>query len=179
MTDHAKAVDVKRGARRRGDHPSFLSRWQRDETNRASQVAIGWNETYVKYFDHISTIDISHVAPYRQRHRCECTLYMRSVDPNPQAGPLCAREQYKPSAHALVSLQQDQGKGVPRIPLPLRTRQRNTLDPTVQQHLEWLSFNWKQHFSSSSSSTWTDSATWWSSPLGPPVARMATRRVAR
>ena len=106
----------------------------------------------------------SHVAPYRQRHRYESTLCMRSVDPNRQAGPLCPREHYRPSAHALVSLQRDQGKGVPQIPLQLRTRQHNTLDPTVQQHLACLSFNWQQHFPSSSSSTWTDSSTWWSSP---------------
>ena len=45
----------------------------------------------------------------------------------------------------------------------LRTRQRDTLDPAVQQHLEWLSLNWKTYFSSSSSSTWTESPTWWSS----------------
>ena len=39
----------------------------------------------------------------------------------------------------------------------------NTLDHAAQQHLEWLSFNWKTYFSSSSSSTWTESPTWWSS----------------
>ena len=44
---------------------------------------------------------------------------------------------------------------VPHIPLYLWTRQKNTLDPEVQQHLEWLSFNWKTYVSSSSSPTWT------------------------
>ena len=34
--DHAKAVDAKRGAKKRGDHPSQLSRWQNDEKHRAS-----------------------------------------------------------------------------------------------------------------------------------------------
>ena len=43
----------------------------------------------------------------------------------------------------LVSLQRAQGKGVHHIPVHLRTRQNNTLDPAVQQHLERLSFNWK------------------------------------
>ena len=62
-----------------------------------------------------------------------------------------------------VSLQRAQGKGVPHIPIKLRTRQNDTLDPAVQQHLEWLSFNWPTYFSSSSSSTWTGSPTWWSS----------------
>ena len=55
-----------------------------------------------------------HEAPHRQRHRYESMLFMRSVGPNPQAGPLWKREEYKPSANALVSLQQDQGKGVPQ-----------------------------------------------------------------
>ena len=90
----------------------------------------------VKYLDYISTIDISHEARYRQRHRYDSVLFMRSVDPNPQAGPLCNRKDFKPSADALASLQRDQGKSVPQIPLHLRTRQRNTLDPTVQEHLE-------------------------------------------
>ena len=91
------------------------------------------------------------------------TVYMRGVDSNKQAGPLCQRPDYKSSANALVSLQRAQGKGVPQIPMHLRTRQNNTLDPAVQQHSEWFSYNWKTHFSSSSSSTWTESPTWWSS----------------
>ena len=45
----------------------------------------------------------------------------------------------------------------------LRTKQRDTLDTAVRRHLEWLSFNWKTYFSSSSSSTWSESPTWWSS----------------
>ena len=80
----------------------------------ASQVVIGWTETYVKCLDCISTIDVKHEALYRQRHRYESTLFMRSLDPNPQAGPSLKREDYKPSANALVSLQRDQGKGVPQ-----------------------------------------------------------------
>ena len=122
-------------------------------------MAIGWTETYVKFLD--STVDINHEGSYRQRHRCASTLFMRSVDPNPQAQPLCKREDYRPSADALVSLQRDQSKGVPQIPLHLRTRQHDTLDAAVQQRLEWLSFTWQQHFSSSS--TWTESSRWWSS----------------
>ena len=45
----------------------------------------------------------------------------------------------------------------------LEDKTKNTLDPAVQQHLEWLSLNWKTHFASSSSSTWTESPLWWSS----------------
>ena len=90
-------------------------------------------------------------APHRQRLRYESTLYMRSVDSNKQAGLLCQRPDHKSSTDALVSLQRAQSKGVPHIPMHLKTRQSNTLDPAVQQHLEWLTFNWKTYFSSSSS----------------------------
>ena len=179
--DHAKAVDVKRGVRRRGRHTSVLSRWQNDETYRASQLAIGWTETYVKYLDYISTVDIKYEACCRQRHRYESTLFMRSLDPHPQAGPLWKREDFQPSANAFVSFQRDQGKGVPQIPLHLWTRQRNTLDPAVRQHLAWLSFNWQRHFSSSSSSTWTEKLNTVELPTlerFSTVERVATRRMA-
>ena len=139
--DHAEAVDAKRGAKTRGNHPSILSRWQKDETNRASQVAIGWTETYVKYLDYISTVDIKHEALHRPRHRYENMIFTRSDDPNPQAGSLWKIQDYKTSTGALMCLQQEQGKGVPPIPILMRTRQRNALDPPIQQNLEWLSHN--------------------------------------
>ena len=137
-----------------------MDRWQNDEVYRESQLVHGWTDEWVKYLDCISEIDISHNALYRQRLRYENTVYMRGVDSNKQAGPLCQRPEYESSADALVSLQRARGKGVPQIPIHLRTRQRDTLDPAVQQHLEWLIFNWKR---SSSPSTGTESPTWWSS----------------
>ena len=124
--DHAKAVD----------HPPTLSRWQNDEIFRASQVAIGWTETYVKYFDYLTAVDIKHDAPHRQRNRYENMIFMRSDDPDSQAGPLWKREDYKTSTSALMCLQQEQGKGMPHIPMPMRTRQHNTLDRRIQQNLE-------------------------------------------
>ena len=72
---------------------------------------------------------------------------MRGVDSNEQERPLCQRPVKKSSKDALVSLQRAQDKGVLHFPMHLRTRQNNTLDPAVQQHLEWLSFNWKKYFS--------------------------------
>ena len=145
--DHAKAADAQRGAKKPGDHPSILSRWQNDEIYRASQVAIGWTETYVKYLDNLTTVDIKHDAPHRQRFRCENMILMRSDDPNSQAVQLWEREDYKTSTSALMCLQQVQGKGMPHIPMHMTTRQHNTLDPTIQQKLEWLSQNWQTQFS--------------------------------
>ena len=91
---------------------------------------------------------------------------MRSDDPNPQAGPLWKREDYKTSTSALMCVQQEQGKGVPHIPMHMSTRQHNTLDQTIQQNLEWLSQHWQTYFStptSSSSSSWSQNSTWWTS----------------
>ena len=177
---HQKAMDAKRGVLKRGKYTSILDRWQKDEVHRASHLVHGWTDEWVKYRDYISKIDIRHDPPYRQRQPYESTVYVRGVDSNKQAGPLCQRPDYKSSANALVSLQRAQGKGVPHIPIKLRTRQNDTLDPAVQQHLEWLSINWPTYCSSSSSSTWTEK------PkvveffiLGPSVARAALSRVAR
>ena len=92
--DHQKAMDAKRGVLKRGKYTSLLDRWQNDEVYRESQLVHGWTEEWVKYFDCISKIDISHDAPYRQPLRCESTVYMRSVDSNIQAGPLCQRPDF-------------------------------------------------------------------------------------
>ena len=138
QTDHAKAMDARRGATKHSrKFTTTLDRWQNVEIYRDSQLVHGWTEEYVKYLDYISQIDISYEALYKQRNRHENTLFMRGVGSNKQAGPLCQRPDYKSSAYALVSIQREQVK--------------------------ILSFNWKTHFSSSSSSTWTESPTWWRS----------------
>ena len=88
--DHHKAMDA-RGELKRGKHTSLLDRWQNDEVHRASQVAIGWTQTFVEYLDYISEIDMSSIAPFRQRVRCNNTICMRGVDTNKRSGPLCQR----------------------------------------------------------------------------------------
>ena len=64
----------------------------------------------VKCLDYSSIVDIKHDTLHRQSY--ESMLFLRSVDSNLQAAPLWKREDYKPSADALVSFQQDQVKGV-------------------------------------------------------------------
>ena len=171
--EHHKAMDAKRGVLKRGKYISIWDLWQKNEVHRECQLVHGWTDEWIKYLEYISEIDISHNAPHRQRLRYESTVYMRGVDSNKQAGPLCQRPDYKSSANALVILQRAQGKGVPHIPIKERTRQDNTLDPEVQKHLEWLSFNWPTYFSSSSSSTWKENFKKAS------MARLALSRVAR
>ena len=78
--DHWKAIDAKQGARKRNDHPSILTRWQNDEQYRTSQLSIGLTETCCWYLDYLTTVDISHHAPYRQRSRYESTITMKSRD---------------------------------------------------------------------------------------------------
>ena len=143
---HFKAMDAKRGATKIREYTSIMGRWQHNENFRASQWAQGSIETWVKYLDFISEIDISHNAPYRQRQRYESTLHMRGVDSKKQGGRLCQLPDYRPSADVLVSLQQNQGKGVRPVPLHLRTRQHNTLDPAVKQHFRIVEFQLEDVF---------------------------------
>ena len=122
QTDHAKAMDTRRGATKNSHKITYILDWQNDEIYRASQLVHGWTEEYVKYFDYISQIDISYEAPYKQKIIYGSALFMRGVHSNKQAGPLCQRPDNKSSANALVSIQREQGKVVPHIPMHLRTR---------------------------------------------------------
>ena len=45
--DHQKAIDAKRGARRRGKYTSILDRWKKDEVFRASKLVHGWTDEWV------------------------------------------------------------------------------------------------------------------------------------
>ena len=84
-------------------------------------MAIRWTETYVKYLDYI-TVDIKHDAPHRQRNLSANMIFMRSDDPNPNAGLLWKKEDYKTSTSALMCLQQEEGNGVPHIPIQMTTK---------------------------------------------------------
>ena len=90
-----------------------------------------------RYLDYLTTIGISHKAPYHQRGRYENTITMKSSDPNHQPGPMWKREDYRATTKALVTHFAEQGRNP--IPKPLRTRQRNTMGPDfgmAQRELE-------------------------------------------
>ena len=99
-------------------------RWQNDEVFRESQLAHGCTEEWVKYIDYISKIDISHDAPYRQRLRYENTVYMRGVDSNKQAGPLCHGLIVNHQQMLLSAFNELKAKGISHVPMHLRTRQK-------------------------------------------------------
>ena len=44
--------------------------------------AIGWNDAFVRYLDHIVQIDISHEAPAEQRGRYSNLVYLRGMEEN-------------------------------------------------------------------------------------------------
>ena len=124
-----------------------------------------------RYLDYIGHFDISHNAPSWQRERYVNLIHLRSLDSNKQAGPFWERPVNK-ETRAFASLQKVAGQGVPCIPVDLRFRQNNKLDPAVQEYLERLSFYQAEHFATppnserqqpSLSSSWSPSPTWWSS----------------
>ena len=69
QTDHAKAMDARRGAPKNSRQFIYtLDWWHNDEIYRASELVHSWTEEYVKYLEYISQIDISYEAPYKQRN---------------------------------------------------------------------------------------------------------------
>ena len=139
---------------------------------RTSQLAHNWTDAWVRSSAFIVHFDISHNAPSSQSERQANLIHLRSLDSNKQAGPLWERSGSQEAKRVLPSLQTAERQGVHHIPVDIRTRQNNTLDPAVQEYLDWLSFHWAEHFAEpqnserqqpSSSSSWSPSPTRWSS----------------
>ena len=127
-TDHAKTMDARRGATK-NSRKFYLKTGSMAERRDLPSFSIG--ARWVNYLDYISKVDISYDVPYNQRNRYENSLFMRGVDSHKQAGPRCQRPDKKSSANALVSIQREEGKRVPHIPMNVRTKQRDTLDPAT------------------------------------------------
>ena len=96
-----------------------------------------------------------------QRNRYENTITMKSSDPNLQSGPMCPREDCRATTKVLLRLREEQGGSDTYVPKDKRSRQIIiTLDPELQQRLEWLSLIGRNASpTSSSSSSWSQS--WW------------------
>ena len=122
-----------------------------------------------KFID-LTTIDISHEAPYHQRNRYENTITMQSNDPNSQSGPMKNREMIQGSYESADVTHHGENKDE-QI---LLSRRRNgpgnatRLIQQIQEYLIWLSENWRTNSlstttsSSSSSSTRTQNRqNWW------------------
>ena len=70
-----------------------LARRMSDERHRNSLLTIGW-ETFCRFLDYLTTVDITHYATHHQRKRYESTVTMKCNDPNLQSGPIRNREDY-------------------------------------------------------------------------------------
>ena len=116
-------------------------------------------EEYCRYLDYFTTIDISHTAPWQQRHRFDSTIRLVCKDDDRQAGPMRARRDFKPITIILTSLRQEQGRQHSFIPKNERVRQR-PCDEALRPELEWQSQNWKTCWSQPSSSS-SSSQQWW------------------
>ena len=145
------------------ENPSILARWMSDERYRNSQLAVGWTETYCRYLDYFTTVDITHYAPHHQRKQYESTITMKCNDPNLQSGAMRIRDDHRTTTKLVLGLREEEGRTNTYIPKTQRTKQKNTLHPELQQRVEWLSQQWEEYLSqvtsSSSSSSWTQN--WW------------------
>ena len=155
--DHGQAMDARRGARRKG-HDSIVIRWQEDEKYRHFQKVHGWTKEFGRYLDHLTTIDISDTAPWRQRHRNESTITLVCNDDDRQAEPMRARRDFKSTTRTLTNLRQEQGRQYSFIPKNERARQR-PFDEALRAELEWQLQNWKTYWSELSFSS--SSQQWW------------------
>ena len=90
--DHWKARDPKRGATRH-KHDSIELRWKRADKYRASQTFHRWPGEYSRYIDHLTTIDISFVATWKQRSRNE-NSHSLDVNGGPQPDPMRGRNDF-------------------------------------------------------------------------------------
>ena len=50
-----------------------------------------WTEEYSRYLDHLTTVDISYVATWKQRSKCENSLVL-GVNDGPHPGPMTRRD---------------------------------------------------------------------------------------
>ena len=114
--DHWKATDARRGAWKHKED-SIVIRWQEDEKYRNSLQAHGWTEEYCRHLHCLTTIDISHTAPWHQRHRYESTITLVCNDDD-------RRWEHEKIPNPLRKCSQifDKKKGE-RIPLFRRTRE--------------------------------------------------------
>ena len=88
-----------------GTFANIWDQWENDMEIRKSQKAIGWNDEFVRYLDHIVQIDISHDAPAEQRGRYSNLVNRRGIEANMQGMPFIKRPVYKEAKIAITEVQ--------------------------------------------------------------------------
>ena len=109
-----------------------------DERYRNSQLALGWTETYLAVTWIISLRSISRTILVINDYDMRALFTMKCSDPTFQLGPMRNRKDYHETTKLLMKLREEQGRTSTYIPISQRTREKNTLDPDVQQKLERL-----------------------------------------
>ena len=74
-----------------------------------------WLGEYYRYLDNLALIDMSYVATWKERSRCENSFVFKLNDgPHPER--IASREDFPPAARAFGALQRQQGRVNPHIP---------------------------------------------------------------
>ena len=78
----------------------------------------------IQNLDYLTTIVISYIATWHQRHRYESTITLVCNEEDRQAGLMNARTDFGPNTRILASLRQEQGRQNFFIPKNEKMRQR-------------------------------------------------------
>ena len=160
---HHKTKDALHGCSKgKRQYASIWDRWQRDETDKESQLVHEWSDAWVRYLDHIAKN--RHLPKKRRTYKgIDMTIYLRvstkiskrhHYQKDQDTKMLTCTSQYDKIAEVLLSQKLK------------KQRLRNQLDPSMQRNLAWLSTHWAEYFAKeqplpASSSSWTPSSSWW------------------
>ena len=109
-----------------------------------SQEAIGWNDAFARYLEHIVQIDISHEAPAEQRGRYNNLVHLRGIQESLQGMPLIKWPGYHEAKLAITEVWWQSGRAMNIVHIPMKERKRlnDKLDPKIREYLVSVSENW-------------------------------------
>ena len=76
-------------------HASVGYRWEYDSQKKETQMSHGWTDAWVRYFELIAKIDISHIATAEQRGRDQNLLHLRALGEDLNGPPSASRLGYQ------------------------------------------------------------------------------------
>ena len=151
----------KRGTRKQARRDTSTTPLSSDGKNadkhRASQTFHRWAGENGRYLDHLTTIDMSFVATWKQGSRFE-NSFVLGVKRRPASGSCKRKERF--SASKLANLQLFNVDEDESFPISSDDSESGTVqfNEQLRSHLERQSGNWEVNWSHASSSSSTD---WW------------------
>ena len=138
---------------------------------RASQTFHRWAGENGRYLDHLTPIDMSYVATWKQRSRFENSLIL-CINDGPRPGPFRRRNEFPQASSTnlqLLNVDKDES-----FPISFEDSKSGTVifNERLRPDLERQSRNWNVHWSHASSSSSTD----WRTVRK--MARKTTKRMA-